>query len=642
MTEAFRGLVDSVRAPDAGDGFPAIGDASDAAVARRKAIAAEAGAQISFDPRGRNPKQSFRVVACRLLGDPTDRVALDYIPLGARFREKGDTFGKSALSRIFCQFGDALPEETREGILEEVTTYEGWLSGGTENHIAMRRTAGYLFGEAFPDADFAHGLKGADLASLCLDYAKAYGRQLYQSSMVEFLSPIYHACHTAAWLNLWEFAKDPAARLCARAILDWMFADLAANTHHGIIIPPAARAKGLMTDSYQLSTLRSNSQWTAWLYWGAGNVDESVEALAGVDTWKQSPLSLHAVSDYVPDPVIRNLGAKAGVRPYRLLQARANREMIEPSAFNPYGLPPRPGRNAPNARYVTRSVYVNEDYAIGAGARVADIDEPTVRHAHTFGIVWKDRSPRNWLFCVHPYWYVNRPDDATGKPLGVEDWSGTSPFLQAVHWENAAVLLLDLPASDPYHGQAVGSNPKWISHRPSALTRRFHVYVPETVEEDRQARAGTFLRFGEVYVGLRSIGGEWWWDACGRDGYRRLAIEGDTIGAAVEVGAAGEYGAFDDFIRRVSEADLNTQELARGKRVHYRSTRGHGLEIRHNPSDWRPHASVNGATLEYDEWPICESPYLACRDGVMDVNDGRDGFRVDWRGDLPEYERYTI
>jgi hypothetical protein len=67
------------------------------------------------------------------------------------------------LSRVFCQFGHLLPDETVEGLRQEVTTYPGFLTGGTENHVAMRRTAGLLFGQWMPDAAYHYGLTGAEL-----------------------------------------------------------------------------------------------------------------------------------------------------------------------------------------------------------------------------------------------------------------------------------------------------------------------------------------------------------------------------------------------------------------------------------------------------------------------------------------------
>jgi len=646
--DSFDSLVQSVRVLEAGGSIaPGLSaklaaDVSDGAIAQRKAAAVKAGAGVAYNVTGPNPKQAFRVVLCKLSEDSGDPDALAYIPVGLGFRSKGDTFGKSALSRIYCQFGDRLPEKIRSEIFEEVTTYEGWLTGGTENHIAMRRTAGFLFGEAFPDAEFHGGLTGQELADVCLTYFKDYGRALFRNSMVEFLSPIYHAVHTAAWLNIVEFAKDSSAVLSARAILDYMLADLAVNCHNGIIIPPAARAKGLMTDSYQLSTVRSNTQWTAWLYWGAGNVEASYDAISATGTWEKGPLSLHAVSGYSPEPVIRNIGAKHLATPYSLLQSRTSREAIASVSDNPHWKREPMLSTTVNPRYCTRSVYVNRDYAIGAGARAADIDEPTIRHSHIFGVIWKDEAPRNWMFLTHPYWYPRRSHDVSGEPLGADDWSGTSPFLQMVHWQNAAVLLLDLPERDPYYGRAVGNNPKWISDRPERPLPYLNAFIPDTMDEIAESESGVFLRAGNVYIGIRPIGGALEWRDTVRAGYRKLTIEGMRIGTALEVGDAAEYESFVHFQATVSDADLDTSRLTVDRSARYQTTRGHELSIQHNPDDWRPYSAVNGVSLDYDAWPTCESPYVTCREGVMDVNDGSQGFSVDWQGELPEYRYYDV
>ncbi|MDP6038771.1 MAG: hypothetical protein QGG64_09490, partial [Candidatus Latescibacteria bacterium] len=204
---------------------PLAQEITDQAITHRKQMVVRAATRsIDWNPQGRNPKQAFRIVLCRLLENPTDPIALNYIPIGLGFRSKGDTFGKSTLSRIVAQFGDHLPEDVQRQIFEEVTTYDGFLTGGTENHIAMRRTAGFLFGERFPGATFHHGLTGSELAEECLQYMIKYGQTLYRNSMVEYLSPIYLGVHIATWLNIVELAKDPRAKLCARAILDHMLA----------------------------------------------------------------------------------------------------------------------------------------------------------------------------------------------------------------------------------------------------------------------------------------------------------------------------------------------------------------------------------------------------------------------------------
>jgi hypothetical protein len=618
---------------------------SDRAIARRKQMALRVVATDEFRPNARNPKHMFPVVLARLTVSPTDREALDYISKGMLYRGRDEMFGKSSLSRLFCQFGHRLGPDTLAALQQEVTTYPGFLSGGTENHIAMRRTAGYLFGERFPDAVFHYDLTGEQLAKECREFMRRYGQSVYDNSMVEYLSPVYHAVHTAAWLNVAEFARDDEARLMARAILDWMMADYALNYHHGIIIPPVQRARGLITDSYQLSYARTISQWTGWLYWGGGNTPQNGPTFPDAKYLPLQPyglgVALHAASSWNPHPVIRNIGAKRLPGAYMLWQSRGNWGCVEPSQMNRYGKT-RLAHDAPcDPRYNMRSVYVDRDYAIGASYRHEDIMDPILRTAIPFSVVWRSRHDRNWLFAAHPYWFTARQMD-NGKRLGDRDWAGVSPFMQMVHWENAAVVLWDIPATDPYAGQSGKGSPKYKSERTQDCIRCAYIYVPDTVQDQRHTRAGFFFRDGDVYIGIRPVDPEARWESTIHKGYRRIVLPGSLVGFALEVGDQQDFGSFDEFVQRLEKTRLDLSALQSDKRVAYRSSRGHSLELRHRTPGWLPDASVNGVRLDFSRWPTCQSPYVKCRDRVLEVNDGHDGFRIDWTHDVPRYRSYRV
>ncbi|WP_395743528.1 hypothetical protein [Prosthecobacter sp.] len=60
------------------------------------------------------------------------------------------------------------------------------------------------------------------------------------------------------------------------------------------------------------------------------------------------------------------------------------------------------------------------------------------------------------------------------------------------------------------------------------------------------------------------------------------------------------------------------------------------------PGTWLPEATVNGAKLDFEHWPIGESPFVNSADQVLDVNDGRQGFSIDWSGRLPVYTYYDL
>jgi hypothetical protein len=595
-----------------------------------------------------NPKYQHPIAACRLALDPQDQEALDYILFSLNYRGKGDNFSKSSLAGLFCRFGESWSSELTEAIRREVTDYDGFLGGGTENHIALRRTAGYLFGERFPEETFHHELSGAELAEICLEYMRDYGQALFASSQVEYLSPAYLAVNAAAWLNVADLARDPQARLCARAILDYLMADLAINLHEGIVLAPLQREKGLLLDHYQVSYARSLTQFLAWLYFGGSNTPETDDAFASEKFAPFFPHSLcvdqFAVSSWQPNAIIRNVAAKRLALPYMLWQARGNWPCIEEASLNAYGKT-RPASNhdyPANPRYHLRSVYVGRNYAMGSGNFRENMGDGLIRTALPFAVTWKTEDDDNYLLLSHPFWYTQRPWEGSEEVLGDEDWIGISPFAQTVHWENAALVLYDLPRHDPYSGVAAGGSVKFLSERSEEIIQSIFAYLPETMDERTQDGPWFFLREGDVYLGIRPIEDGAHWEDSRHAGRFRLAMPGSLVGCAIEVGHRDEYQSFQAFQKRMLQTRLDTSLLDSEKQLHYRSSRGHEMRLRHQSPGWLPEASINGTRLDFDRWPTSASPYLSCRDQILEVNDGRSGFTINWQGDWPIYEKRTI
>ncbi len=606
-------------------------------VERRRRMVIEAGAADEFNRRG--TKHMFPVVLARLKIDPTDRAALDFIPQGMVERNRADFFGKSALARIWCQFGSLLSPKVAGDLRKEVASYENYLTGGTENHIAMKRSAGYLFGEQFPDDRFAGGLSGREVAERCRDYLRSYGREIYAKSMNEFLSPTYHAVNTGPWLNVAEFAKDDATRLMAAAVLDWMFADLALNYNHGLITPPFQRANGYMEDSYQLNYARTQTAWAAWLYFGGGLTPD--EPGAKFPSEKYKPLQpegmagvLHAMSPYMPDPVIRNIGAKRIASPFMTWQAREIRQGTAPQL---------------------RSTYATRDYAIGTGYFTEDI---SLRFTQPFAVSWKSKDERNYLMAQHPYWFTggaqsgraDREGKASAPKLDGEDWMGVSPFCQSVHWENAAVLLYDIPATDPYSATHFNDRGAAIQGgRTPTVNQSVFIYVPKSIDERLQVGGVFFFREEDVYIALRPLRAGAAWKPTVKEGYVRLELPavGHLTGFAIEVGDRAEFGSFEKFQTRAAASALDLTKLESNKEVTFTSTRGDTLHLQHQPvpnasATWRPKASINGTALDFAAWPICQSPYVTCNNRILDITDGHSGLTIDWSGELPEYTYFDL
>lgn len=616
---------------------------SDAAIARRKLrIVRAIAADPSFNPKRKNPKFGHGIAGARLALHPNDADALEYLLRVASIEEQ---FAYHGLAANFARFGQNWSPALVEAVRASVTGWDGFLGGGTENMVAMRRSAGLIFGERFEREIFRYGLTGRELADECKSFLRRYGRAVFGGSMVEYLSPIYIPTNSAPWAVVAEFSRDDEARLMAEALLDWMYADVAVNSFECSTVAPIQREKGLLTGSYQKSVPTTNTQWVFWIFFGAGNLPDGDGPFPpDVDPCK-GPIAQHALSSWSPHPIIRNIAAHRTAMPYGVRQSRSSWAYLEPTMVNRFGkteaqsqpVPPKVG-----TREHLRSVWIDPDYAIGAGYFQTAPSDPLVRTLVPFGVWWRSANENNFLLVAHPFWFAEKPGEEGEPPVGDNDWLGASPFCRMVHHENAAVLLYDLPEKDPYLGLPQGGSEKLRVKRSGHIIPFVYVYVPETVDERTETAAGFFARQGDVYLAIRPLTAGATWTSSTHPGFVRLAIPGRLTGVIIEVGSRREYGSFAQFQAKIATTKLDTSLLASTKAVDYSSSRGHQLHVAHLPGTWLPDAAVNGQKLYFAKWPISESPSVRSENHVLDVNDGQSGFTIDWRGAHPVYTYYEL
>jgi hypothetical protein len=290
-----------------------------------------------------------------------------------------------------------------------------------------------------------------------------------------------------------------------------------------------------------------------------------------------------------------------------------------------------------------RSVYFDQDYALGAGHFRENIADPLYRTSVPFGAVWKTPDRYARLVVGHPYWYVGFKPEPWESPSPQDMFSGLSPFQQVVHCKNAAILLFSIPEIDPHQHVRLRGGPRWAKPAPSDKPlQSCFAYYPKSVDEKVRTGAGFFLREGDVYIAIRPLrDGADWSDSAFAD-YERIDMPGDVTGCVVEMGSKPEFQSFAAFQTRVAALPIDTSALESRKRVAYTTTRGHRLEIQYAERGWLPKASVDERPLDFDQWPISESPYLTCRDRMLDINDGKQGLTIDWRGETPIYTYFEI
>lgn len=637
---------------------------SDAAVRMRKDEVLAKASLLRPDNRP-SGKQSLRVNLARLARDPQDDLAWRNVVLVAPFDAKSAHFTKIMLAYTYAKYHAQMPPEAHAAMRRQMETYGEFLGTGTENHIAMQRVAGNIFGTAFPTATTAYKIPGTKLAQLTGEWMPRYAQAVYAASMKEYLSMIYLGVHNEIWLTAAEYAPTDAGRKIGQAMLDWIWADLAVNTALGQTMPPNTRAKLMLDRTSPMIHPSTHAQWLAWLYWGDMRSWPGHDPLAPVaaalapnssssrmkeDNEGFQTAILPSVSPLVPNEVIRNLGAKKVALPYMLLQSRAHGGFVAAMARNPY-LDTRAKPEAEITRNHLRSVYVARNYAIGTGyfRRDESGDNEQYMHLLPTALTYRTSDLRNSIFVSHPYWYAGEPHgnrEEASKVFGLDCWLGKSPFEQSVHWENCVLYLYDIPATDPYLAAAKKKDAaKWTDSRRLDPLPKVCVYVPDSVDETRRTAWGWLLREGDVYVALRPVNAsEMEWQACTNEvqkGYKRLVLTGSRLGLIVEAGDAAEYGDADTFITRIGAAAVDASRL-NDQRLDYVSSRGIPFSLHYNDASWFPHASVKGVPLDFERWPICESPYVRSRAGTLEVNDGRTGFRVAWRDNVPVATSYKV
>ncbi|MEO0541284.1 MAG: hypothetical protein AAFZ80_10525, partial [Cyanobacteria bacterium P01_A01_bin.105] len=126
----------------------------------------------------------------------------------------------------------------------------------TDNLRAMRDTSVYLMAEAAGNEETRLIYKA---------HLVRYVSTLLDIGMGEWDSPTYHGHTTAAYLNLYDFAQDPAVKQLAQEALDWLFTAAALKYWRGDWNGPAKRVYG------------SGAAAFFWLYFGDGLPPAEIE-----------------------------------------------------------------------------------------------------------------------------------------------------------------------------------------------------------------------------------------------------------------------------------------------------------------------------------------------------------------------------
>ena len=522
---------------------------------------------------------------------------------------------------------------------------------GTENHMLMGRTGGYLIAQTVVTRgadDPVTGVYHAE-ARRWLDELKPYfietARSTYEVGFGEWDSSIYYPYVVACWVVMYDHAADPEVRGAARAVLDWIAATVALRTTAGVFAGAEQRSNAPVRSG------QSNLDQVGWLWWG-GLPGDAAPAFTGQD---YSQLVYLALSSYRPPDVIGRLARKE----------------LPPTAYGRHHFETKPSyvvHGDASVRQQSRVLtYLHHDYTLGAA-----VARPTGG--------WTGGDSQDLLWKL-----VARGPDGTAAVL--HGGRGRDPWRQVGQWRGVLIDVWHTPANaGALHAEAMARVAAWRERRGETLRRVFPgdtarenpVRPREVAIADRRAvltfgdgrtvdlpadGSPVFAELGRAFVCLRAVGSG-------------LAVipAGGFGGFVVETGSVTEHGTLDAFRAAIARRDREAPPSLHGGEVRLQALTGEQIAFTYATSgtyvepeyDWGfgDAIPVGGTVImamppfEFPAWPAGEGhgrvpqlmidgqpietqftadpyrgPNVTVAGAVLTVTDGRDTYRISWRGE---------
>lgn len=531
----------------------------------------------------------------------------------------GNMFWVYPMAAILAAGGDQLDDANRARIAELWRTY--WPSrGDTENHWVLYYAGLYIAAQSRPGTGpeaWFNGQSAAEILAEARGYLEHWMNVTTAHGQGEYDSPNYLGEYVAPLSLLAGWAADPAFRLRARMLLDYVLYDYAIEQMNG----QYAGAHSRVYPRQVLQPGRVTSSSLGWLAFGLGDRQTGGQAL------------LLALSGYTPPPILERI-ARAAPRPYVNRELKRTRWRMRLAGPDAIAVGDR--QTVPVYKYS----YVDEDFVLGSsqGGLLQPIQQQT----------WNLR------------WRVDRPLDAANTFFAVQPYSspheGTMYF--GADWDTVTDLIVrskadydspDKLASGSPHEQVFQHGPALIGLFDLPPDTRFpHVItlfsrdLREIVED---ASGWIFAQGGPVYIAYRPLApGEWkpndWTGhlAGGAGGFisagfkewgtgHRCYVSGARHnGYVVQVAPARDFASYAAFQAAVRALPLSFSTDSQAEVV-FTALDGSVLRARYGAVP-----SVNGVPVDFAAWPLFDSPsgFAARGRRELELRFGAERYRLDF------------
>lgn len=480
---------------------------------------------------------------------------------------------------------ELLNEEAKRSIRDAWRTTRQ-IRGDTENHFVMYYASLYLMSELHPNEAGATWYSGKS-SEENLAEAKSYLLHWMDLTTTigqgEYNPTHYIGEYAIPMLYLATWAKDPEIKLRGRMMLDWLFAELAANTLNGVLRGPNSRTD----EGSVIERWNALASYFSWILFG------NTPPIAGFGGWGLYFAPVAKNYD-VPEVIYLIATDKTG-HDLQKDRARTRRRWRNSDELSPA---------------VLKTNYIRRDYAVGS-TRGGLID-PIQTHA--WDVTWAEPDPRgkhNTLFSLHPHssgrtmqayfpWYPEpmvKGVTLEGKPSydSPDKVVGGSPYERIFQDLDTVIALYDIPVGERFP----------------------HIngfFSKDLVNVTEDPSGWIFAQGGKAFLAYRPLAPYHWipylhfnggWAKVQQDLGRRLLTSPHLKnGTIVQAASAAEFNSFDAFKAAITALPL-TFTLSPVPSVKMTTLRGKNVEFTHGKVP-----TVNGAPVDYSKWKLFEGPWL--------------------------------
>ncbi len=533
----------------------------------------------------------------KLLLDPDDAEARKYMNDDRSYKDHYH-FGTVNWARYYPLFADTLTDETKKSFADYGFKYGSYANpSGTENHKVMWWTSAVVLPKYT-----GKGLtrrSPEQTVAVAKEQLRQYVKNLYTAGQGEWDSSTYIMFDINGLLNIYDFGPDEESRLLAKAGLDLLTAGYAIKYRDGVYCGPHQRGSA----SGPHETIADQ---TGYVWFGSHRALTSQEA-GGFR------YAMHAItSGYRPPLPTYGIAMKElpGL-PVELRNTKAN-------YWHGHSVDPEPG-------VYHETVCIAPHYTMGT---LWDGDGGQMT---SFQIVAESDAGGVSFTGGHP-----RMSDHTGKKMGVGYRDGIGRYDTRVAVGPTAMVVATLP---PVEEEEV----RW-----SFFT------LPEAAGEPVQKGDWLGVRVGETLIAVRSVAGPM--EVAMTEETKKHAAErivkflekAGRSGFIVETAGLAEYESLDLFLDKLTsyqmevvDNQLSYLHVPYRYVVEYPQSQDTGQKAFPTVRVSNLEGSGRGLISAADWTGVYSGPFVKLQDSVLTVNDGEEGFTVDFSGEMPVYGEWA-